>query len=128
MTNVSNLFQILNYWMLSKTTNTILVGSDLCEDFEVNRDSFHDYLLSTNKIGRWYCDSIQEEIVITMNDILEGDEHEFNELLDEFIKLQYSTAGPEQYNNIPFPVSDPFEGCEVGQRPLFEEYELQSII
>jgi hypothetical protein len=122
MTKVQNSGQILNFWVESKTAKTILVGSDLMPEFEIQVESFADYLHQTEKIGEWYCEIIGESIMVTMQDFWQEEENRINEFLDEYVKLEYLAFNEPL---APLPASDLYEGAEVGQRP---DYEVESVL
>lgn len=122
MTNLQFSAGIINFWVESRKGAAILVGSDSCPDFEILTKDFEGFLMDIEKIGEWYCPIIRESITVTMSDFWKEDEHDINELLDDYIKNEYLQQLTEQkYLETPLPVSDIYQCIEGVQRPNYEE-------
>jgi len=144
MSNLQFNNQVLNFWALKFTANSILVGSDLFEGtINVSDGDFENFLLSIHRIGTYYNDYTQDDDTYTYEEFMaETDLYEIDNLLDEYIKDKLSqmdaneyesfTAnlrGPQMYDSIPFPTPQQAEAAAGSQRvscweDLQEEREL----
>ncbi len=139
MDNLSFSNQVLNFWVLKFSPNSIMVGSDLLEGtIEVTDGDFEAFLLGMDKIGTSYNDYTQDDDTYTYEEFMaETDLFEIDNLLDEYIKDKLSTMdaneyetftsnlrGPQMYDSIPMP-TEAQAAAETGSQRVGSWEELQ---
>ena len=101
MSNLSFSNQVLNFWALKFTANSIIVGSDLFEGtIEVTDGDFENFLLSIHRIGTYYNDYLNTDDTYTYEEFMqETDLFEIDNLLDEYIKDKLSQMDANEYES-----------------------------